>query len=160
MQTTERRYPTTSFWFVNQPLVRHPQGAAVTWCALLALAVYLTAHSVLNASSRLWQTPSLRVCGAVHSTRAAGRLQVLYWLFAGLVLLLLWPAWRKWRRCQELVLPKHPPGQTVSSLGSACGLACDVFICHRGPEVKRSIVGHIKERLQRANLSVFVDYEM
>ena len=54
----------------------------------------------------------------------------------------------------------HPPGQTVPSLGSALGQAYDVFICHRGPEVKRSLVGHIKERLQRANLIVFVDYEM
>ena len=48
----------------------------------------------------------------------------------------------------------------MPSLGSARGQACDVFICHRGPEVKRSLVGHIKERLQRANLIVFVDYEM
>ena len=45
-------------------------------------------------------------------------------------------------------------------MGSAHGQACDVFICHRGPEVKRSLVGHIKERLQRANLTVFIDYDM
>ena len=49
---------------------------------------------------------------------------------------------------------------TMASLGSARGQFCDVFICHRGPEVKRNLVGHIKERLQRANLIVFVDYEL
>ena len=54
----------------------------------------------------------------------------------------------------------HTPGQTLPSLGSTCGQACDVFICHRGPEVKRSLVGHIKGSLQRANLTVFVDYEL
>ena len=48
----------------------------------------------------------------------------------------------------------------MASPGSAAGQACDVFICHRGPEVKRNLVGHIKERLQRANLIVFVDYEL
>ena len=35
-----------------------------------------------------------------------------------------------------------------------------MFICHRGPDVKGDLVGHIKERLQRANLVVFVDYGM
>ena len=54
----------------------------------------------------------------------------------------------------------HPPGQTVPSLGRAPGQACDIFICHRGPDVKGNLVGHIKERLQRANLNVFVDYGM
>ena len=39
------------------------------------------------------------------------------------------------------------------------GQACDVFICHHGP-VKHSLLGHIKERLERANLVVFADYEM
>ena len=48
----------------------------------------------------------------------------------------------------------------MPSLGSTRGLACDVFICHHGPEVKRNLVGHIKERLERANLTVFVDYEL
>lgn len=38
--------------------------------------------------------------------------------------------------------------------------ACDVFICHRGPDVKRDLVGHIEERLRRANLIVFIDYGM
>ena len=45
-------------------------------------------------------------------------------------------------------------------MGCTRGKACDVFICHRGPEVKRTLVGHIKERLERANLIVFVDYEL
>ena len=48
----------------------------------------------------------------------------------------------------------------MPSLGSTPGEACDVFICHRGPQVKGNLVGHIKERLQRANLVVFVDYGM
>ena len=45
-------------------------------------------------------------------------------------------------------------------MSNSRGQACDVFICHRGPEVKGNLVGHIKERLQRANLIVFVDYGM
>ena len=53
-----------------------------------------------------------------------------------------------------------PYGPDGVSLGSTPGQACDVFICHRGSETKRNLVGHIKERLQRANLIVFVDYEM
>ena len=52
------------------------------------------------------------------------------------------------------------PGQTALSQGSTHGQECDVFICHRGPDGKRDIVGHIKERLERANLIVFVDYEL
>ena len=44
--------------------------------------------------------------------------------------------------------------------GPSAGQACDVFICHRGPTVKGNLVGHIKERLERANLAVFVDYGM
>ena len=45
-------------------------------------------------------------------------------------------------------------------LSDSRGEACDVFICHRGPDVKRGLVGHIEERLRRANLTVFVDYGM
>ena len=57
--------------------------------------------------------------------------------------------------------PQEGPPSKRARLGdSSCGQACDVFICHRGPEVKGNIVGHIKERLQRANLIVFVDHEM
>ena len=44
-------------------------------------------------------------------------------------------------------------------IGPVCGQACDVFICHRGP-VKHNLVETIKERLERANLTVFVDYKM
>ena len=35
----------------------------------------------------------------------------------------------------------------------------DVFICHRG-ETKRNLVSHVKARLQRSCLRVFVDYEL
>ena len=87
-------------------------------------------------------------------------MQVLEWLCAVLALLLLWTSWRAWSRSHRLLLPERPPGQTAPSLGSTPGQACDVFICHRGPEVKRGLVGQIKERLQRANLTVFVDYKM
>ena len=80
------------------------------------------------------------------------------WLCAGLTLLALWTTWLIWRR--GALHDEHPPCQIVPSLHSAPGQACDVFICHRGPEVKRSLVGHIKQSLERANLIVFVDYEM
>ena len=43
---------------------------------------------------------------------------------------------------------------------SAGGQACDVFICYHEQDVKDQLVGHIKERLKRANLVVFVDCEM
>ena len=39
-------------------------------------------------------------------------------------------------------------------------LACDVFVSHRGPDVKRELVSHIVDRLQRVGISVFVDYNM
>lgn len=35
----------------------------------------------------------------------------------------------------------------------------DVFVCHRG-ETKRKLVSHVKARLQRSSLHVFVDYEL
>ena len=47
----------------------------------------------------------------------------------------------------------------MAALGSTPGQACDVFICHRGP-VKHNLVETIKERLQRVNLTVFVDNGM
>ena len=34
-----------------------------------------------------------------------------------------------------------------------------IFVCHRG-ETKRKLVGHIKARLKRSSLHVFVDYEL
>ena len=86
--------------------------------------------------------------------------QVLKWLSIGLFFFSVWTAWRSQYWSQIAVLSEHPQGQTTASVGSARGEACDVFICHRGPEVKRNLVGHIKERLERANLIVFVDYEM
>ena len=52
------------------------------------------------------------------------------------------------------------PSNRAGLWGPTAGQACDVFICHRGPTVKGNLVGHIKERLQRANLAVFVDYGM
>lgn len=53
-----------------------------------------------------------------------------------------------------------PLSKRARLVSPICGQMCDIFICHRGPEAKGNIVGHIKERLQRANLIVFVDYEM
>ena len=38
--------------------------------------------------------------------------------------------------------------------------ACDVFISHRGPDTKRSLVSHIEHKLRRFNLDVFTDYSM
>ena len=38
--------------------------------------------------------------------------------------------------------------------------ARDVFISHRGPDVKRELVSHIVDRLQRVGISVFVDYNL
>ena len=38
--------------------------------------------------------------------------------------------------------------------------ACDVFVSHRGPDVKKKLVSHVVSRLQRVSLSVFVDYEI
>lgn len=38
-------------------------------------------------------------------------------------------------------------------------LACDVFVSHRGT-LKRGLISHVVHRLRRANLDVFVDYEM
>ena len=35
----------------------------------------------------------------------------------------------------------------------------DVFVCHRG-ETKRQLVSHVKARLQRSSLRVFVDFEL
>ena len=37
--------------------------------------------------------------------------------------------------------------------------ACDVFVSHRGT-LKRGLISLVVQRLQRANLDVFVDYEM
>ena len=34
---------------------------------------------------------------------------------------------------------------------------CDVFISHRGADTKRSLVGHITNRLKRANVDAFMD---
>ena len=59
-----------------------------------------------------------------------------------------------------LFLQEPPVSKRGGPGGSSRGQACDVFICSRGPEVKGNLVSHIKERLQRANLTVFVDYEM
>lgn len=39
-------------------------------------------------------------------------------------------------------------------------LARDVFISHRGPDVKKELVSHIVDRLQRVGISVFVDYNL
>ena len=72
----------------------------------------------------------------------------------------MWLAWRKRRGRHRPVLAEHPAGQAVPSRASSPGQACDVFICHRGPDVKGDLVGHIEERLKRANLIVFVDYGM
>ena len=96
----------------------------------------------------------------------------VWWLCAGLFLILLWTTWRKVSQIvhskrrseldlrQETVRAVEPALRTAPSFGSTRGQACDVFICHRGPETKGGLVGHIKERLQRANLIVFVDYEL
>ena len=66
-----------------------------------------------------------------------------------------------WTWHTEVVLPKkHTISKRVPAQVSSLGQACDVFICHRGPQVKGNLVGHIRERLQRANLTVFVDYGM
>ncbi|KAK9842536.1 hypothetical protein WJX81_005029 [Elliptochloris bilobata] len=46
----------------------------------------------------------------------------------------------------------------LAAMGEA--VRCDVFICHRGPDTKRGLVSHIKNRLQRSNLLIFVDYDM
>lgn len=69
---------------------------------------------------------------------------------------MLWTTWHKWGWRHRAA----PPDQREISRESTCGQACDVFICHRGPDVKNNLVGHIKERLERANLAVFVDYGM
>ena len=59
------------------------------------------------------------------------------------------------------VLPQEgAPSKRTGLWGPSAGQSCDVFICHRGPTVKGDLVGHIKERLQRANLAVFADYGM
>ena len=55
---------------------------------------------------------------------------------------------------------ERAPSARTGLWGPSAGQACDVFICHRGPSVKGNLVGHIRERLQRANLIVFVDYGM
>ena len=73
---------------------------------------------------------------------------------------LVWLTWRKRRGRHRLVLPEHPAGQAAPPRASPPGQACDVFICHRGPDVKGDLVGHLEERLKRANLIVFVDYGM
>ena len=52
------------------------------------------------------------------------------------------------------------PSKRAGFWGPSAGQTCDVFICHRGPMVKDNLVGHIKERLERANLAVFADYGM
>ena len=39
-------------------------------------------------------------------------------------------------------------------------LARDVFVSHRGPDVKRELVSHIVDRLQRVGITVFVDYNL
>ena len=89
-----------------------------------------------------------------------GRRQVWAWLCAGLALLLVWLAWRVWSGRHRPVSLRHPAGQPMPSPASSPGQACDIFICHRGPDVKGDLVGHIEERLKRANLIVFVDYGM
>ena len=58
------------------------------------------------------------------------------------------------------MLPMHTPRPNVPTLSGIHGQACDIFTCHRGPDVKNNLVGHITERLERANLIVFVDYGM
>ena len=55
---------------------------------------------------------------------------------------------------------KCPPRRKAISKNSALGEACDVFICHRRLDDTRSLVGTIKERLQRAGLIVCVGYEL
>ena len=38
--------------------------------------------------------------------------------------------------------------------------ARDVFVSHRGPDVKKKLVSHVVSRLRRVSLSVFVDYDI
>ena len=112
-------------------------------------------HSCLPSAS-----PEQCFYCTISSASAVGRRQVWQWLCAGLVLPALLATWRRRRHGQRPVPYTDCPGQTVPFSGSTSGDACDVFICHRGPDVKRNIVGTIKRSLQRANLTVFVDYEM
>ena len=60
---------------------------------------------------------------------------------------------------QPYIAPKaHLRCVTASSAPQEC--ACEVFVSHRGPDVKRQLVSHLVTRLQRVNISVFVDYEI
>ena len=58
--------------------------------------------------------------------------------------------------CQQLT--PSVAGQMAGD--AAAPQPCDVFISHRGPDTKRSLVSHLEQKLRGISLDVFVDYTM
>ena len=78
------------------------------------------------------------------------------WLWGTLVLFVILWLWATSQLSRFVGVP--------ADLEPASGLPkvqyCDVFISHRGPDTKLKLVSHLKGRLGRANLDVFLDSDL